>query len=88
MSELIIRSILTENQTNVKITLGILVSGAFIMINWTIVTRTVTAITAKFLCASMLSSAYLIVFSLAILNFLFADFISDDIDDYAKIQTV
>ena len=74
---------------------GILVSGAFIMINWTLVNQTYAVITPRFLCSSMLGSAYLITFSLAILNFLFADFISLDDDDdhdddayYAKVDIV
>ena len=71
---------------------GILVAGAFIMINWSLVNQTYAVITSRFLCSSMMASAYLITFSLAILNFLFADFMSLDEEDvdvhYAKIDIV
>ena len=71
---------------------GILVSAAFIMINWTIINQTYIAVTPHFLCASMLGSAYLITFVLAILNFLFADFMTldedDDMEQYSKVQIV
>ena len=64
----------------VFIVTGILLSFAFMMVNWTIVTRT-GHMTTHFLGASMLSSAYLIAFSLAILNFLFNDFLHVQEDD-------
>ena len=71
---------------------GILISAAFIMINWTIINQTYVPVTPHFLCASMLGSAYLITFVLAILNFLFADFMTldeeDDMEQYSKVQIV